>query len=228
MFTANCKTFVASPPSFTDLEALSAFVMCSSGTTGTPKGVRISHAMALYGLTKWWYAPAGAIYFCTSSLFWITSPGGILITILFKSIRLIASHPMTIDRMLDIMVARRVTICLMASPWAYQMRARLASGRYDLTALKVVQCSGSAVAEHVKRELHSYFDGMVTMIYGLTEVSCAISLSHSMVTNSVGHLSAGIRVQIVAANGDRLGPGESGEIYLKMPIKLLVSEINGH
>lgn len=41
------------PSEISDLNQ-TALVMCSSGTTGTPKGVVISHAMAINAFRMWW------------------------------------------------------------------------------------------------------------------------------------------------------------------------------
>lgn len=51
---ASSNTFLFRCPDLGDVSKIPAFVMCSSGTTGLPKGVLMSHSMIIERVAPFW------------------------------------------------------------------------------------------------------------------------------------------------------------------------------
>lgn len=93
--------------------------------------------------------------------------------------------------------------------------------RYDLSSLRVVMASGSAMSTEMRKAAMELFGDVLYDLYGSTEVGwVAIARSEDMLEHpgTVGKPVPGIQVAIFNEEGDRLGPGEVGEIFIKSDV----------
>ena len=93
--------------------------------------------------------------------------------------------------------------------------------RYDLSSLRVVMASGSAMSTEMRKAAMELFGDVLYDLYGSTEVGwVAIARPQDMLDHpgTVGEPVPGIEVAIFNEDGDRLGPGEVGEIYIKSDV----------
>ena len=92
---------------------------------------------------------------------------------------------------------------------------------HDLSCLERVSSGGAPLAREVALELERRLPGVeVREGYGCTESSALISAQppDERRLGSVGRPVPGVEVRIVGPAGERLGPGENGEICVRGPV----------
>lgn len=86
-----------------------AIIACSSGSTGLPKSISLSHAMLTYVHTNLVRENEfDAVMLCFSSLYW-TSGTWSLIKSAFKFTRVLTSHPFSTDQFYHLVDKYKVT-----------------------------------------------------------------------------------------------------------------------
>lgn len=189
-------------------------IICSSGTTGLPKGVGLTHAMLLDNFTKFDDISSDDIVFAFSSLYWISG-----ISILFGGIaagakRIITTDPFSPALFLRLVEKYRITnIFTSAFQITVTMKSELIDNA-DLSSVKFILAGGSKVPfESVERARKYLKNGSLSVGYGLSEIGGFISANYPCVYNeTVGRVINGIKIKIVDDSGKRLGPNEVGEI----------------
>jgi len=215
------------PPPFLTREAQKPKVVIhTSGTTGTPKGAsRNSSAAGVgalanllsvvpysrddiivlpapmfhsFGLATFTFGTALGATFVMPEQF---DPEGTL--------RAIEEHGATACSLVPVMIKRILTL------------DDEIKSRYDLSSLRVVMASGSAMSTEMRRAAMELFGNVLYDLYGSTEGGwVAIARPQDMLDHpgTVGKPVPGIRVAIFNEDGDRIGPGEIGEIYIKSDV----------
>jgi len=202
-----------------------ASIVYTSGTTGTPKGVVLSHGNFL--------AVAASIQ---EYLGLVPSDRSLLIlplhhtygkSVLITSLRVGASVHLfgefgNLPLLLDTLEARRITVLSLVP---FHVAAILDRGELrgrDLSALSKVTVSGSPIAAERLRALAARLPGAsVFAMYGLTE-SCTRACylppeELERKPGSVGIPIRGVELRIVGEDGSDLPPGTDGEICLAGP-----------
>lgn len=215
------------PPPFLTREVQKPKVVIhTSGTTGTPKGAsRNSSAAGVgalanllsvvpysrddiivlpaplfhsFGLATFTFGTALGATFVLPEQF---DPEGTL--------RAIEEHGATACSLVPVMIKRILTL------------DDEIKSRYDLSSLRVVMASGSAMSTEMRRAAMELFGDVLYDLYGSTEVGwVAIARPRDMLDHpgTVGEPVPGIKVAIFNEDGSRLGPGEVGEIYIKSDV----------
>jgi acyl-CoA synthetase (AMP-forming)/AMP-acid ligase II len=214
----------SSPPSpFTRDRGSAKVVIHTSGTTGLPKGAQRDASAAglgeLANLLEVVPYHRDDIVFCPAPLFHsfglatFTFATVIGATLVLPerfdpagSLASIAEHHATAASFVPIMMRR---ICdLDASVKA----------TYDLRSLRIVLASGSAMSPQLREHATAVFGNVIYDLYGSTEAGwVAIATPSDIVERplSVGRPVPGIEVLVLSETGERLGPGEIGEIYVR-------------
>ncbi|MDQ4065161.1 MAG: AMP-binding protein, partial [Actinomycetota bacterium] len=93
--------------------------------------------------------------------------------------------------------------------------------RYDVSSLRIVLASGSVLTEDLRAAARDLLGDVLYDLYGSTEVGwISIATPEDMRTRpgTVGHPVDGIDVAIFGPDGDRLPPGQPGELYIKSDV----------
>jgi acyl-CoA synthetase (AMP-forming)/AMP-acid ligase II len=217
---------VIPPAPFTRNSGVAKVVIHTSGTTGKPKGAaRDASAAGLGALANLLGRVPyrrDDIILCPAPLFhsfglatftFATALGATLILPdkfdAEESLRLIEEHHATAASFVPVMIRRIVSL-----------DDRIKE-RYDLSSLRIVMASGSVLSHDLRRAATKLFGDVLYDLYGSTEGGwAAFATPEDMVAKpkTVGKPVDGIEIAVFSKEGDRLPPGETGELFVRSDI----------
>ncbi|VVE44697.1 Long-chain-fatty-acid--CoA ligase [Pandoraea iniqua] len=216
-------------PVQTDPAAQCGALIYTTGTTGTPKGVRLSHHNLLFiaaisstlrrvGADDVAYAvlPISHVYGLTSVCLGTLYAGGTL--------RLAARF--TPEAVLDSLAHDGLTILQGVPAMHARLMAHAASQGTSLVAprLRFVYSGGSPLDAALKARVEAFYRLPIHNGYGLTESSPTVSqtlLDAPRNDCAVGPAIPGVSVRIVNRDGQDLPDGEVGELWVRGPNVML-------
>ncbi|GIL02352.1 MAG: AMP-dependent synthetase [Alphaproteobacteria bacterium] len=204
---------------FCDDPALLPF---SSGTTGLPKPVVVTHRNLIAGgcqVPPLLRVDVGARFLGLAPLFHIVGPNLFVVALMTGSAVVIVPRfdPMLI---FDAIEKFAVTHVPVMAPILRALARHPAAGGRDFSRLKVVAASGAPLFEVVQAEAAAFFGCPVTQVYGMTESSSAITVDDPADTTpgSVGLPVPLSRLRIIdVASGRPLPANRDGEIQVAGP-----------
>jgi fatty-acyl-CoA synthase len=214
------------PPPFTRDRGSAKIVIHTSGTTGTPKGAQRNASAAGMGalanlITIVPYR-RDDIVFCPAPMFHSFGLATFVVSAALgttmvlperfdpeESLRLIEEHGATAASFVPVMIKRIVSL-------PEEVRSR-----YDVSSLRVVLASGSAISPELRAAAIGTFGDVLYDLYGSTEIGwVTIATPEDMRSKpkTVGKPVPGIEIAVFSEDGARLGPGETGELFIKSDI----------
>jgi malonyl-CoA/methylmalonyl-CoA synthetase len=216
------------PASDHDAESSPALLLFTSGTTGAPKGVPLSHGNVLAGAQilgdAWGLSPADRLLHALP----LHHVHGICVALLSTllaggSVRLLPRYDAA--RVLESLAEASV---LMGVPTQHKLLVehieRLPAGdaaraRRDLTSLRLVTSGSAKLPESLGRRLEQLSGRYPLERYGMTEVGIVLGnpLDGPRHPGSCGRALPGCEVRVVDEHGSELAPGSSGELWIRGP-----------
>jgi acyl-CoA synthetase (AMP-forming)/AMP-acid ligase II len=210
-----------------------AIVLFTSGTTSQPKAVELSHNnMTSYvtGTVEFESAaPTDAALICVPP-YHIAGISAALSN-LYAGRKMVYLPSFDADEWVRLINAEHVTTATVVPTMLDRIVAVLQSGGHELPSLRNLAYGGSKVGlPLVRRALELLPDVGFVNAYGLTETSSTITVltpddhreaQSASATNvakrlgSVGQAVPGIELQIRDGDGKVLGPGETGELFVR-------------
>ncbi|MEO1056019.1 MAG: amino acid adenylation domain-containing protein [Actinomycetota bacterium] len=200
-----------------------AYVIHTSGSTGTPRGVEVTHRnLAASTLARnVWYSGVPQRFLLTPSigfdssivgLFWPLTTGGAIVVPTDDDVR-------DVDQLAALIEARRITHTLMV-PSLY--RALLARAPRRLRGLETAIVAGEASTADLVREHHEHLpDVALVNEYGPTEATVwatATSLEPGATDPiPIGMPIPGVAVRIADTSGRPAARGAAGELWIAGP-----------
>jgi fatty-acyl-CoA synthase len=195
----------------------------TSGTTGSPKGVMLTHGNVTWNVVNFLSSTdflANDVTIAIAPFFRVGGTGVNVLPVLFKGGTVVIPHAFDPDEILRLIERHRVTVGF-GNPDLLDALTRSPEWLLaDLSSVRVFLAGGAPVPE---RLIHTYFERGITFVqgYGLSEAApLALLLDQESALRKAG--SAGkpplfVDVRIVGADGTECTPGETGELLVRGP-----------
>ncbi|KIJ47857.1 hypothetical protein M422DRAFT_777999 [Sphaerobolus stellatus SS14] len=212
-----------------------AFLCFSSGTTGKPKAVAISHYNAISNMLQAaTFNRFNENYTCVEEQRF--RPGDVcsgvlpsyhiyglmmnLHIVIYAKMTLVVSQKFDFAEMLKSIGKYHITHIIIVPPQAVLFCKHPAAKEADLSSVRVCMMAGAPVTAELTEELVVRFPGaQLGQAFGMTETSPAVSMwpvTQKVGTpGSAGQLVSGTVAKVVKEDGNLAKVGESGELYIK-------------
>ncbi|XP_039432015.1 uncharacterized protein LOC120414768 [Culex pipiens pallens] len=210
------RELMFSPPYLGDSRKQLGVVICSSGTTGFPKGVCVSHAQ-LISIAGGMFATVKFNYYLNFSyLFWVSGFYTMIMSLLNCTTRLITRSPFSADLCFDLLEKYPVDYIFTPPSYANILLIHPRLKTVDFSSIKLWAFSGSFLPAKIRDPIAALLPNGRTMNgYGNTEIGGFATDIMKQKPLSVGTLMANVKAKIVDDNGNNLCNGEQGEVVVK-------------
>lgn len=199
----------------------------SSGTTGLPKGVRLSHRnlvanvdQILGGLE----VRPGEMTVAFLPFFHIYGMNVLMNVFLGQGAGLVTMPRFDLPAFLTHLQTWKVRLVLIAPPVAVALAKHPMVDQFDLSALRVMMSGAAPLGGDVAAAVGARLGCTVMQGYGMTEMSPVSHIAPvpGAKAGSIGVLLGGTAARIVdPATGTDLGPDQEGELWVKGPQVML-------
>lgn len=197
-------------------------IVCSSETTGPPKGVCMPHTAVLQFTLQHCKTIKKFISLNFSSIYWCTGLIGVLLAP-FRAgeTRISSIEAFTPELCAKIIEQYRVTVVVLPPLYLISLINSPVSQTGDFSSIILFSCTGAVVSESLREKFKVAFPNKPLLIsYGTTEIFiAAIRPGESSDGLKVGKTYTNIQVKIVDEEGNSMDLGEVGEVCAKPEFK---------
>lgn len=201
-----------------------SFILYTSGTTGKPKGVILTHKNHFWNTINYTVAyqmDSMDVELALTPMFHASTLGRIF-TYVFTGATFIISSRFDPEQAMKLITQHRVT-SITQTPTMYTALLNFrGTGRYHTGSVKRVVSGAAPISPEMKGKLTRLFpQAGIFDLYGLTEASPGVTILNPQdppaKITSVGKAMISVKIKVVNENGEKLPPGESGEIICRGP-----------
>ena len=197
----------------------------SSGTTGLPKGVMLTHYNIVANMRQMdglEYFHAEDTLLCVLPMFHIYGLVVILNMGLHQGATIVIMPRFDLEQFLSLIQKYRVTLSHIVPPIVLQLAQNPIIDDYDLSSLKMIFSGAAPLGVDLSRECMARVGCGIRQGYGMTETS---PVTHSsppdqdqMKLGAVGTAAPNTECRVIdPATGDELGPNQEGELWVRGP-----------
>ncbi|XP_046632784.1 probable 4-coumarate--CoA ligase 1 isoform X2 [Daphnia pulicaria] len=210
-----------------------ALILFSSGTTGVPKGVVLTHlnlmasrrqseelAKNVRRQNPGTSIPASECLAAVLPFYHSFGISGVFDN-LMGGLRFVLIPNFTLQRFLQAVQDYKITIVSLVPAIAIQLAKQPVEKRYDLSSLRVIRCGASALSAETITILKQKLNCLVYQGYGMTEATVRSHANYKGVNRdgSIGIVMPFCQCKVVDRNtNETLGPKEEGEICVRGPV----------
>jgi len=204
-----------------------AHVAYTSGSTGHPKGVVLSHgnlvAHAGSSVSRFEQTEKDVVILFALPLYHAFGLEVVLISSFLKGSTVVILPGLSISSLMETIEKERVTI-LMGVPYTFGLMVNWAERegvRHDVSSLRFGVSGGSALPTDTAWRFKEYYGRDLVQIWGLTEgiaQDTCQAIDGSGKPGSCGKALAGWEVKIVDESGRELPPNEPGGVIVRGPM----------
>jgi acyl-CoA synthetase (AMP-forming)/AMP-acid ligase II len=195
----------------------------SSGTTGHPKGVQLTHRNLVANLAQYEQITTtneNDVILAVLPFFHIYGMQVLMNGVLHMGARTITMPFFDLEQFLRLIQDHRVTRVAVVPPIVLALAKSPLVDKYDLSSLVQIGSGAAPLSAEVEAEAMRRTGAQVVQGFGLTETS---PVTHAMPPDEVRSGSIGVpipntEIRVVdPQTGDDLGVGESGELWIRGP-----------
>jgi acyl-CoA synthetase (AMP-forming)/AMP-acid ligase II len=210
------------PPEPTD----TALILYSSGTTGLPKGVELTHRNLIASVHQLYagdLARPDDVLLALSPFFHIVGLHGVMNLGMFAGASIVIFPRYDFPKLLEAIQRYQISSVFLTPPVLNDLAKHPAVDAYDLSSLRSILCAAAPLSADVEQMTADRLGCVVRQGFGMTEASGPVStnMANGGVVRrrgSVGQLVPSTEGKIVdLASGVELGPREIGEIVVRGP-----------
>jgi acyl-CoA synthetase (AMP-forming)/AMP-acid ligase II len=202
-------------------------LLCSSGTTSTPKGVMLTHK-ALVSMALTMEASTGiSERDVTPALLPFFHVGGVLLTLtshIAMGLTNVVLPKFDFEQFLRVIQDYRITRIFATPPTIVQLTKSPIVSDYDLSSLQIITAGAAPLSAETEALVRERIGCQINQVYGMTEIApshvCPDDVPPGK-QGSVGVCLANHQATVVdPVTGHPLGPGRTGEIWMRGPHKM--------
>lgn len=197
----------------------------SSGTTGFPKGVMLTHRSLVAMLRLMEANEAFSrddTMICVVPMYHLYGLHIVANLGLSEGATIVTVPRYDLDQFLQVLEKYKVTVAPLVPPLVLTLSRAPQVDQHDLSALRLIHCGAAMLADKIAQDCSLRLGCEIRYGYGMTEVS---PLSHASLPDrkthkrgSVGFCLPNTECRIVDYNnGAELGPNQEGEIWVRGP-----------
>ncbi|KAH7551339.1 hypothetical protein BM1_09655 [Bipolaris maydis] len=205
-----------------------SFLAYSSGTTGLPKGVMLSHRniiadlLILKGGVGHWYSSSEDKFLGVLPFFHIYGLTGLVHQTLHRGIELVVMPTFDLKMFLEAIQEHKITFIYVAPPVIVRLSRDSIVTQYNLSSIKMITSGAAPLTKGLVDAVHKRLGLKINQAYGLSETS---PVTHTQPWDewytsigSVGKLLPNMQAKYMSASGSELAPGTTpGELHLRGP-----------
>jgi 4-coumarate--CoA ligase len=164
-----------------------AFLAYSSGTTGLPKGVMLTHRNIIADLTiikgsvGKWYSSAEDKFLGVLPFFHLYGLTALVHQILHRGIELIVMPSFDMETFLRTIQEHRITFVYVAPPVVVRLAKDKMVDKYDLSSIKAITSGAAPLTKELVETVHKRLGIKINQAYGLSETS---PMTHAQVRHT--------------------------------------------
>ncbi|MEM1273187.1 MAG: AMP-binding protein [Pseudomonadota bacterium] len=206
-----------------DLDEFIVVLPYSSGTTGRPKGVMLTHRNMVVNVEQANYTspilPSDTVI-AFLPFFHIYGMTVLMNMFLAQSARLVTMPRFDLPQFLELIQTYRATRLYIVPPVALALAKHPLVDDYDVSSVRTIFSGAAPLGPETETLVGTRMDAQSIQGYGMTEMS---PISHATWSDAVRHGSSGQAVPgtfcriVDPSSGADMAPGQEGELWVKGP-----------